>query len=119
MANKLTVLRYTPPGTPDTAELGVTPSGNYVAGGDLMNLNPSAFTDPNGVGVLGEPLAVPKTPPAVDVENAAGYYAEIVIGATLAAFKLQWFQPGGAEVAAGAYPAQILAAVAKIRMPLR
>jgi hypothetical protein len=118
MANSSAVTAYTPPGTPDTVELAVTPSGNYAAGGDTINLNPSAFRDPNGVGVLGQPLSVPTRRVRVVANNAGGYYPQFVPGATLATSKLQWFAPGGAEVAAGAYPAAITGAQVTVYLPL-
>lgn len=118
MANSLAVNRYTPPGTPDTVELAVTPSGDYVTDGDALNLDPSTFEDPNGIGVLGQPLNVPVGKVTVDVENADGYYAQIVPAATLAAFKLLWFSTEGTQLAAGAYPAAITGAQIVIRLPL-
>lgn len=119
MANSLAVDRYTPPGVPDTVEMTDTISGNYVAGGDALSLAPSAFKDPNGLGVVGYPDAVPVTPVQVDSNNAGGYYPEVIPAATLAGFKLKWYAPGGAEVGAGAYPAAIIAAQVKVRVPLK
>lgn len=119
MALAFKVLRYTPANNPDTVELGVTVSGNYVTNGDTANLNPSQYADPNGLGVLGEPLSQPVTPPSVVEENLGGYYANVVPGATLAANLIKFYQPGGAEVAAGAYPAAITGGTLTIRVPLR
>lgn len=118
MANKLAVVKYTPPGILDTVELADTISGNYVAGGDTLNLNPSTFTDPNGVGIVGYPDAVPSRAVRVVVNNADGYYAQVVPGTTLAGFKLQWFTSEGNELAAGAYPAGITGAQVHIYVPV-
>lgn len=83
--------------------LGLTFSGNYSTGGDTLNLTPSNISDPGLQGVLGPN----QTPVAVDVlqENLGGYYVEVIPGASLSTWKVQCFQPGGTEVAAGAYPA--------------
>lgn len=119
MALALKVLRYTPADNPDTVELGVTASGNYVTSGDTANLNPSTYTDPNGLGVIGQPLSQPVTPPSVVGESLSGYYAQLIPGTTLATNKIQFFQPGGTEVSAGAYPAQITGGKLTIRVPLK
>lgn len=118
MANATAIQKYTSQFSPQFALVKVTRSGNYVAGGDTVNLNSSALTDPNGIGVLGYPLAVPKTPIAVDSEYDDGYYAQVVAGATLATFKIQYFTSEGNELAAGAYPAAILNGTIVLRVPL-
>ena len=112
------ILKYTPRSNPDYAVIKITASGNYVAGGDTLNLNPSAITDPNGVGLLGDPLNQPRTPPAIDAESLSGYYAELIPGATLATNKIQFFLSEGNELAAGAYPAAITGGTLTVRLPV-
>jgi hypothetical protein len=110
MAFTENVLKYSPPGVPDRLFLQIIPTGNYVTGGDTLNLNPSAFKDPNGIGILGYPDSVPKVPPAPFSWNFTGAYAlyepYVVPGATLGTFKVQ-IANGGVELGAGAYPAGI------------
>lgn len=122
MAIKVNLLRYTPANNPDTAEVQLVPSGNYVANGDAVNLSPSAWSDPNGLGILGTPLTEPVTPPSVYGENnLGGYYTQLLPGATLAAAKLQVFSPGGADLGNNPYPAGMKAATSAIivRVPLK
>lgn len=105
MANKVTVKALKL--TRELLLVSAAPADNvYVAGGVTLNLSPGNILDPQALGVVG-PSQLPAVPPGVFSENLSGYYAQVVPGATLATFKLQYFQPGGAEVAAGAYPAQI------------
>lgn len=118
MAQACAIQRYTPRMNPDFALVKVARTGNYTTGGDTVNLNPGTWTDPNGVGLLGQPLAVTKTPVAVDSEADVGYYAQIVAGATLATFKIQYFASEGAELAQAAYPAAILNGSLVLRIPL-
>ena len=118
MSQAVAIQRYMPRSIPDFALAKITRTGNYVAGGDLVNLNPGTWTDPNGIGVLGYPVNVPKTPVAVDSESDSGYYAQVVPGATLATFKIQYFSSQGAELAAAAYPAGILNGTLVLRVPL-
>ena len=119
MALKGSILRYTPPGVPDTAEVLVTPSGNCVAGGDTMSINPKDWTDPNGVGLLGEPLSVPTSPPTVEVNNLGGAYAQWIVGSSLTNGKIQFFAAGGADFGSNPYSAGILAGQIILRVPLR
>ena len=51
-------------------------------------------------------------------EADVGYYAQIVAGATLATFKIQYFASEGAELAQAAYPAAILNGSLVLRIPL-
>jgi len=111
------VLRYEPSINPDTVILNAVMSGNYVTGqgGTTVNLNPSTFTDPNGVGILGVPLSQPTTPPSIDAcALANGVYAELTPGATLAANKIVLWNSEGSEFGNAAYPAGTLT----IRLPL-
>jgi hypothetical protein len=102
--------KYNNPPAPDRLIVQVTPSGNYVAGGDTLNL--TKITDPDGVGILGFnqlPLCV-----QIVGENAGGYRGEWVTGTTRANGKVKFYTPAtGAtdEVAAGAYPAGITGGV--------
>lgn len=118
MANALAIQKYTSQFSPQFALVKVTRSGDYVAGGDTVNLNPSAISDPNGIGLLGYPLSVPKLPIAVDSEADQGYIATIVPGATLGTFKIQYWSAEGVELAGGAYPAAITAGSLVLRVPL-
>lgn len=113
------ISKYVPTFNPDFASVLFTPSGNYTTGGDTANLNPASWTDPNTVGLLGEPLNVPQTPVSVDTQNLGGYYAEVVPASTLAAFKVQFYTSEGNELAAGAYPAAITGGQLVLRVPLR
>lgn len=77
----------------------ITPSGNYVAGGDTLDL--TKMTNPNNLGAsrFGN---VPKFAASQNVPG--GYTAEYIPGATLATCKVK-YALNGAELAAGAYPA--------------
>jgi hypothetical protein len=122
MALKGSILKYVPTiGSPDYALVKVTPSGNYVTavGGDALNLNPSALTDPNGVGLLGQPLSQPTEPPSIEGEALAGYYAQLVPGATLDANKITFWVSEAGELGSGAYPAAILNGTLVVKVPLR
>lgn len=103
----LAVVKFSPVSNPDRVFLKATVSGNYVPGaGDPLNLTPSSWSDPKAIGSEG-PDGVPAVTPAAFNENLGGYYTEVVRGSTLANFAVRFFQPGGAEVGAGAYPAAI------------
>ena len=106
MPLQLTLQKYETPFNPTAMYCTVAFSGSYVAGGDTLNLTPSTILDPGVRGVLG-PNTVPRVAPGVLSENLGGYYAQVVPGATLSTFKLKVYSPGGAELAAGAYPAAI------------
>jgi hypothetical protein len=79
-----------------------SPAG-YVTGGDIFDLtalkNPSFFPDP----------FLSRLPVSVGVmnEEMGGFYVGILPGATLGTYKIKFYQPGGAEVAAGNYPAAV------------
>jgi hypothetical protein len=112
MASKLKVTALNV--TPTIIRASVIPNDNvYVAGGVQLNLSPGSILDPSALGVMG-PSNVPSVLPAPISESLGGYYAQVVPAtasgpAGLATYKLQYFQPGGAEIAAGAYPGAILA----------
>ena len=75
---------------------GNSPAG-YVTGGDILDLtalkNPSFFPEP----------FLSRLPISVGVmnEEMSGNYIGILPGATLSTYKIKFYQPGGAELAAG------------------
>lgn len=120
MSIAVAVAKYSPAVNPDRVLLKLTFSNNYTQTGDTLNLNPASWSDPNGVGVIGNPL----NPPSI---NPSGYSTTftgadlggtvtVVPGTTLATYKLQVFAPGGAELSTGAYPAGVEAGNAFIEM---
>lgn len=79
-------------------------SGNYVAGGDTLDL--TQVQDTQGQSVEGF-FEVPQNIGVFSV-NLGGYRVEIIPGATLAAFKIKvYVGTTGLELAAGAYPGAI------------
>lgn len=117
--SQIKLLGYLPTDSPDWAVVQPVFGGNYVTGGDTFNQNPAGWTDPNGLGLLGEPTNPTKMPPSIETENIGGYYGQFIPGATLATSKVKLFAPGGAEVAAGAMPAAISGGTLTVRIPLR
>lgn len=113
------LLGYLPTDNPDWAVIQAVATSNYVTGGDTLSVAPAAYTDPNGKGVLGEPLGLTTIPPSTETENIGGYYAQFIPGTTLANGKVKFYQSQGAELAAGAYPAAILNGVLTFKVPLR
>ena len=112
------VLKYEPSLNPDSVLLNCVTSGDYVTaqGGTTVDLDPSTFSDPNGVGVLGEPLNQPVTPPSIEsCALAGGVYAQLTPGATLNANKISLWTNNDAELGNTAYPAGTLV----VRLPLR
>ena len=110
MALTENVLKYSPEGVPDRLTLQCVLAALYATGGDTLNLNPSAFKDPNGKGLLGYPDALPKQVNVVNTNFTGAYalyQAYVVPGATLGTYKLQ-IANGGVELGAGAYPAGLL-----------
>jgi hypothetical protein len=83
--------------------VSITPSGSYTTGGDTFDLtglkNPSFFPEP----------FLARLPISIGVmnEEMGGNYVGIVPGTALNNYKIKFYQPGGAEVLAGAYPAAI------------
>ena len=85
-----------------------TPSGNYTTGGDTVNLQ--AITP--SLGLADATVGYPGVVNECEVSSAPGGYTAILItGATLATWKLKIYSAAGVELAAGAYPAAILAGV--------
>lgn len=83
-----------------------TPSGNYVTGGDTVNLQ--AITA--ALGQADATIGYPGKITHYEVCNAPdGYTSNLIPGATLATWKLQIFASDNTELAAGAYPAGIIA----------
>lgn len=89
-----------------TTYASLTPSGNYVTGGDTVDFTGMASLVPSG--------AVPIEVDVVGQGNTAGtswtaignYYA-LVQGTTIANYKLQCWVAAGTQLAAGAYPATV------------
>ena len=119
MAITFQVLKYLPSiGAPDSVLLNAVLAGDYVTdiGGTVINLNPGTFLDPNGVGILGEPLNPPKTPPSIYAcELANGVYAQLTPGSTLANSTITLWTNDDAEFGSDAYPAGTLI----VELPLR
>lgn len=114
------LLGYLPTDSPDWAVIQAVASGSYTTvTGDTLNLNPSSWTDPNGKGLLGEPLNATTMPPSIETENLGGYYAQFVPGTTLANGKVHFYSSQGSELGSGAYPAAITGGVLTIKVPLR
>lgn len=114
----LAIVKHSPVTNPDRVFLAATVSDNYVTGGDTLNLTPSSWTDPTGKGVVGpDPGGPVLVPPSPFEENLGGYYCAAVPGTSLAAYKLKFYAPGGAELAAGAYPAAITGGNLVLELP--
>jgi hypothetical protein len=77
-----------------------TPTGNYVTGGDTVNLREDARVGFPGIVKESEVSSAP-----------AGYAAVLIPGTTLNNWKLKIYSVAGTELAAAAYPAAILAGV--------
>ena len=81
---------------------GNSPAG-YVTGGDILDLtalkNPNFFPEPS----------LSRLPYSVGVmnEEMGGNYIGILPGGALNTYKIKFYQPGGAELPAGNYPAAI------------
>ena len=107
MAIAVSLLDYTPGLRNTTLYLGLTFSGSYTAGGDMLNL--ASASNPNGLEGEGMAEAPLNGGPGVYFENLDGHYVQpVVAGVTSAAsYKLQVFAPGGSELTAGAYPAAL------------
>lgn len=107
MANQLTVLNVSPMFKQKRVRYGLVLSGVYVQaanGGEILNLNGAAGNfDPGQFwGYTGPKYGDPTQPPA-------GYTAQILPGADGLHWVLKVFSAAGQELAAGAYPAAILA----------
>lgn len=89
----------------------------YVAGGVALDLSPGKIADPKSLGVIG-PSQVPVVNPGILSESLGGYYAAVVpTTGGLGGYKLQYFAPGGAELAAGGYPAAITGGLLLLEIP--
>lgn len=87
--------------------LGITPSGNYTKGGDVLDL--TKVTNPNFLQSAG----IGAVPDAYTAENApAGYTAEFIPGATLQTCKVKYNSAAGAEI-----PSQLAAPAAPVVTP--
>jgi len=83
--------------------VAIVPSANYSTGGDTFDL--TGLKNPN---FLPDPF-LSRLPISVGVmnEEMGGYYVGILPGTALNNYKIKFYQPGGVELAAGAYPAAI------------
>ena len=84
-------------------------SGNYVTGGDTLSFGNGAIISnsvPNRAEIYEQPNIG---------QTASNYSFVYVPGTTIANGKIQLFAPGGAQLAAGAYPGAIAATVVKFR----
>ena len=89
-----------------------TPSGNYVAGGDTVNL--TVVSNPKFIGDA--QFGFPGKIDDYEVLSAPdGYTANLVPGATLATWLLQVYSAANTPLAAAAYPAGVLAGVFLLR----
>lgn len=109
-ATKVVLAPAGQPGADNFIYASVAPADNaYIQGGVQLNLSPGSILDPSALGVTG-PSQVPANTPGIWNESLDGYYAEIIpTTGGLAGYKVRYWQPGGAELAAGAYPAAITA----------
>lgn len=89
----------------------LVPSGNYVSGGDIVD-----FTSPSAAPVLLGPggPSIPSSGPALkfDTWMESGditYFLSQIIGTAMNNNKLRVFTATATELAAGAYPAALLA----------
>ena len=83
--------------------VAIVPTGSYSTGGDTFDL--TALKNPN---FLPDPFLA-RVPVSIGVmnEEMGGYYVGILPGTAPNNYKIKFYQPGGSEVAAGAYPAAI------------
>jgi hypothetical protein len=104
--------------SPSLLRVGVLPGDNvYVAGGVQLNLSPGNILDPKQLGVIGPSQALPLLP-GVFSESMGGYGAQVVqTSGGLANYKLQYFQPNGTELGAGAYPGAITGGILELEIP--
>ena len=83
--------------------VAIVPSGNYSTGGDTLDLtglkNPIFLPDPFLARV---PISV-----GVMNEEMSGFYLGILPGTAPNNYKIKFYQPGGVELTAGAYPAAV------------
>jgi hypothetical protein len=90
----------------------ITPNGNYAAGGDALDM--TAATDPKALGV-GWGTEVPEL--SLSHSIADKYGLELAQGSTLANAKLKVLDLAtNVELVAGAYPANLTAALADVRL---
>jgi hypothetical protein len=83
-----------------------TASGAYTTGGDTVNLSAIKAS----LGQSGATIGYPGKISHAEVTNfPAGYTANLIPGSNLTNWKLQIYTSGGAELAAAAYPAAIIA----------
>jgi len=82
-------------------------SGAYATGGDSLDLSAIASQVPSGS------LPIVTDPPtgsgSGDCQTAEGGYYSMKKGTTLTNYKVQVWEPGGSELGAGAYDAEVTA----------
>jgi hypothetical protein len=103
MALALAVIDVQAGGTQTTTYIAVTPSANYVVGGDTADLTKA--TNPNFI-AHPIPSRVPIIPPGIYLEEMGGVYTGVITSATLAGLKIKFYTGGGAEFAAATYASQ-------------
>jgi hypothetical protein len=84
-------------------------SGNYVTGGDTLDLTPIVQA---GVPTGALPVQIyveGQGNTAGTSWTALGNYYAVVLGSALTGYKIQLWSGGGAQLAAGAYPATVTA----------
>ena len=91
--------------------LTVAFTGNYATGGDTINFTQMLTATAK---VTMRPRS--NTIAGTVVTSPAGYLATLIKGQTLATWKLMLYSAPGVELAAGAYPAALLAATAIIEV---
>lgn len=109
LASKITYIDYTR--RRKRRSLTITPSGNYVVGGDTLDLTKT--TNPNFI-ASSSFAGVPQN--SISQNAPGGYTAEFIPGATLAACKVKYYASDGTELAAGAYPAALTGDLTKIEV---
>lgn len=119
MSVKLTALKTSGKENPDTlyVKAVMTNTVQYAAGGDPFSVAAKDMADPNGVAPIG-PNNISPIGVGVLQEDMGGFYAQVVDGATPTTYKLKFFQPGGAELANGNYPAAIANGTLKLEIVL-
>lgn len=108
MAMTATLVDYADSNRRQTLSYTIAMTGSYTTGGDSVNL--LTALNPNGIPKEG-PITPPSVPPKMFDINASGFYAQLKTpNPAVPTYTIQWFNPAGTEVAAGAYPAGVLAA---------
>lgn len=102
MANTVTALYQKRGVNHKTTVVQIVVSGNYVQGGEAVNLSASALLNPNAKAITGPNLNFP-LPPKVAAQSLGGYTATVTPTGNACNTKIQFWN-GNTELAAGAYP---------------